>query len=604
MKLAADASEPMSSTVATPRAEAGPARPAAAVPRTLFLLPDYTGLAGGMAALAACLAADGPLECLPCTPLDGAQPDTMEGLAAHYVEAIRERQPEGPYRLAGWSFGGLLAYEVAMQLVGRDQGVEFLGMVDTNPPPTSMAPRLAAVPAAPGAQLLGLLRFAAEPAPAGDLPHRELRLLCAPGDAKSRQRLVDTVAAVPADATLAEVREACHRAEVWPEALARISDAELGLLLRRWRAHDHALTHYEPFPTSTFVHLFRLQSAGAVQPDQGEAPFWESVLHNGEYHFVPPDSSDSSDSSDLPALTRSTRTLGQALMRAMRAEVQKLTGRRAPPRERGYDPHIPIRRSSGRRDSVVLIPGAGSVVSAFMPFCDALDEAWDLHGLQPRGFDGVLVPHASVEAATLAYLARIVPLMVERGAPVHLIGHSFGGWLAFDLACRLQACGTPPASLTLIDSEAPGQGLRLGRAYTFSEISWALVRALEHGAGRRMGIEPERYFGAGRRQQWDLLHQGMRELRLVHARSGLHDTRALVRSYATAMRTVYRPAAQYAGPATLVLAEQEVESNRGAFEAWLRCIPELRVRHGAGNHYTMLQAPHVASLAQWWQARN
>ncbi|MCP4659753.1 MAG: non-ribosomal peptide synthetase, partial [bacterium] len=36
-------------------------------------------------------------------------------MAEHYVEAIREVQPEGPYRLGGWSMGGLVAFEMARQ---------------------------------------------------------------------------------------------------------------------------------------------------------------------------------------------------------------------------------------------------------------------------------------------------------------------------------------------------------------------------------------------------------------------------------------------------------------------------------------------------------
>ncbi|MEI8632660.1 thioesterase domain-containing protein [Vibrio sp. PP-XX7] len=31
----------------------------------------------------------------------------------------------------GWSFGGTLAYEVAAQLLGQDQEIEFLGLLDT-----------------------------------------------------------------------------------------------------------------------------------------------------------------------------------------------------------------------------------------------------------------------------------------------------------------------------------------------------------------------------------------------------------------------------------------------------------------------------------------
>ena len=37
-------------------------------------------------------------------------------MAEHYLAAIRQVQPEGPYQLAGWSFGGTLALEMAQQL--------------------------------------------------------------------------------------------------------------------------------------------------------------------------------------------------------------------------------------------------------------------------------------------------------------------------------------------------------------------------------------------------------------------------------------------------------------------------------------------------------
>ncbi len=56
---------------------------------------------------------------------------TMEELAAHYLEEIRKLQPNGPYYLLGYSFGGLLAFEMAHQLHAAGQSVELLGMLDT-----------------------------------------------------------------------------------------------------------------------------------------------------------------------------------------------------------------------------------------------------------------------------------------------------------------------------------------------------------------------------------------------------------------------------------------------------------------------------------------
>jgi NAD(P)-dependent dehydrogenase (short-subunit alcohol dehydrogenase family)/aryl carrier-like protein len=52
-------------------------------------------------------------------------------MAAHYVSLIRAVQPEGPYDLGGFSFGGLLAYEVARQLQESGAVVATMVMVDT-----------------------------------------------------------------------------------------------------------------------------------------------------------------------------------------------------------------------------------------------------------------------------------------------------------------------------------------------------------------------------------------------------------------------------------------------------------------------------------------
>jgi thioesterase domain-containing protein len=59
---------------------------------------------------------------------------TIEEMAARYVEAVREVRPEGPYLLGGWSMGGVVAYEMARQLLAQGQQVEMLALVDSRLP--------------------------------------------------------------------------------------------------------------------------------------------------------------------------------------------------------------------------------------------------------------------------------------------------------------------------------------------------------------------------------------------------------------------------------------------------------------------------------------
>jgi amino acid adenylation domain-containing protein len=59
-------------------------------------------------------------------------------MAKEYVEAIRKIQPEGPYHLLGWSFGGTIAQEMAVQLESMSQKVELLVLLDTVAKPDLM----------------------------------------------------------------------------------------------------------------------------------------------------------------------------------------------------------------------------------------------------------------------------------------------------------------------------------------------------------------------------------------------------------------------------------------------------------------------------------
>jgi len=59
---------------------------------------------------------------------------SIEKRSALYIEAMRLVQPHGPYFLGGWSFGGLVAFEMARQLCGAGETVGLLALLDTGSP--------------------------------------------------------------------------------------------------------------------------------------------------------------------------------------------------------------------------------------------------------------------------------------------------------------------------------------------------------------------------------------------------------------------------------------------------------------------------------------
>lgn len=59
---------------------------------------------------------------------------SIENMATIYINAIRTIQPKGPYRLAGWSFGGVVAFEMARQLENQSGESPFLAIFDSDAP--------------------------------------------------------------------------------------------------------------------------------------------------------------------------------------------------------------------------------------------------------------------------------------------------------------------------------------------------------------------------------------------------------------------------------------------------------------------------------------
>ncbi|MDB5875431.1 MAG: polyketide synthase-like protein [Ramlibacter sp.] len=82
------------------------------------------------------LGADQPFYGLQAQGADGRLPalTSVEAMAAQYVEAIRTVDPQGPYRLAGYSGGGMIALEMAQQLVKTGAKIDLLLMIDTLSP--------------------------------------------------------------------------------------------------------------------------------------------------------------------------------------------------------------------------------------------------------------------------------------------------------------------------------------------------------------------------------------------------------------------------------------------------------------------------------------
>jgi thioesterase domain-containing protein len=130
-----------------------PIRPGGSKP-PFFCIHPAAGLSWCYTPLSRYVPADQPLYGLQARGLDGAsQPAcSVRDMAAEYIEQIRTVQESGPYHLLGWSFGGIVAHEIAVQLQAEGEQVADLIIMDGYPPQkeTEPAPACNAEPESAG----------------------------------------------------------------------------------------------------------------------------------------------------------------------------------------------------------------------------------------------------------------------------------------------------------------------------------------------------------------------------------------------------------------------------------------------------------------------
>jgi arthrofactin-type cyclic lipopeptide synthetase C len=544
----------------------------------LFLVHEFSGRDVYFPTLAQHIGGEFAIYGLPGVPLGQPQLRTIECMATRMAGIIRAVQPHGPYRLAGWSFGGVLAHEVAQQLLGQDQPVDFIGMLD------SYAPNSLAQDKAMWSgkdldkrQLLG---------------HCRGRALMLGADGAAALASVEALEAEMEQLDFHALFQRCQVQQLTDPELATVSAADAWHYFDREAAHRLALAHYRVSPASQTIHLFRAQALMDGQSVPSPTRGWEERFDSRLLQCI-----------DIPGDHRSMmknphiQALGQAITQALEAVVAPATA--------VYQPLLTIQTGHLGHAPIFCVPGAGDSVTGFIHLTEAIGPEWPIIGLQPRGLDGSSVPHSQVEAAAAFYLQAIAQAYPK--GPVHLIGHSFGGWVAHAMAAQLQAAGREVASLTLIDSEAPGGNGTAGKPYTGTAALERLIETLQLSSGKSLEIDPQVFADADDATQMRLLHAGMVHAGVLSERAAPDAMHGPVRTFATALRTVYQPKLAYTGPVRLALVDDPTldawgnqREQAAMVEGWQRQVADLAVWYGPGNHFTILKAPNVFSLAAWW----
>jgi amino acid adenylation domain-containing protein len=174
------------------------------------------------------------------------QPFTrIEDMARFYVKEIRKFQPEGPYFLGGFCFGGNVAFEMAHHLAAIGEEIGLLVMLESSPPNVDQKQSWTATAAK--YSLENLVENVKEFVSVS--PQQQLAMLKNKSK-RLKQKIRSRIASPPQDGPKVELKDMIDLAN-YPEGYVQYAET-----------HWHALTQYHPQPYPGEIVLFRAKKQG------------------------------------------------------------------------------------------------------------------------------------------------------------------------------------------------------------------------------------------------------------------------------------------------------------------------------------------------------
>jgi len=257
---------------------------------------------------------------------------------------------------------------------------------------------------------------------------------------------------------------------------------------------------------------------------------------------------------------------------------------------------VPMQKGNSNRQPIFFVhPGGGNVL-CYIDLVRHLGANQPFYGLQARGLDGEQAPCTQVEEMASHYLELIRTVQSE--GPYLLGGWSMGGLVAFEMAQQLQAQGQTVSLLALIDSHAPSGDQAPGVDDLALLASFALdlglpLQQITFDVGNLRQLSPD--------ERLACIVKQAKQTGVIPPDIELAQVRCLFHVFKCNFQAMnrYMPRA-YSGPITLFTATERLDEKPsdedldwGALTAG-----NLTVHEVPGNHYTMVRAPNVGTLAE------
>ncbi|HEY3328726.1 MAG TPA: amino acid adenylation domain-containing protein [Capsulimonadaceae bacterium] len=259
-----------------------------------------------------------------------------------------------------------------------------------------------------------------------------------------------------------------------------------------------------------------------------------------------------------------------------------------------WDSLVPI-QPNGSRPPIYCVHHIDGVVVCYRELAQYLGEDQPVWGIQAQGLDGIQTPGTKVETIAAKYVEDIIK--VNPTGPYLLCGLSFGGVVAFEIACQLRAGGRHVDFVGLIDTYGPDY---FRQEPNYEKERPLFMRTLDQFHALR-GLE-------GNERKTFLSQKLKNGINRLKKANGLNVVADDVKDYLPeALKAIkeanekalleYYPKA-YPGELILFRAAERLDRKfTDPLLAWGSLAEDVIVREVLGNHYTIIQEPFVQKLA-------
>jgi thioesterase domain-containing protein/acyl carrier protein len=275
------------------------------------------------------------------------------------------------------------------------------------------------------------------------------------------------------------------------------------------------------------------------------------------------------------------------------ATVEAVAARLSRPRD--AQPRTVVRVNDGDGSALFCVPGAGDSPVQYRPLGRRLG-SYAVHAFAYRGVDGRAVPDQSVEAIARRNVAAMRGVCAT--GPYRLIGYSFGGLVALEMARQVVAAGGDVPVLALLEPPfPPAPTSRVDQTVAFASRVHGRARAAS--PGRDLGARAERAGALARA----LVDYAARQLYLASAgivrRPGLAQHEVFLHLHARLTRA-YRPG-RYLGRAIVLGSPQYFADARPVLDQLMPPQSDGGRRVDvtvSSEHVALLREPNVVEVTR------